>query len=379
MIRRLRLLLPPAPYLTAFALIYLLLEGPSLYFEWRFGGQAPARPAQFVPQVAAFAYGAFRVLGFHPFYRPEYRAWLELTPWTHRRPLPVGPVSIAWEDGVVLSLLCLFATVTPGGEPLRLLILFLFAFLACLTPALAWTGARACGYGLAFGLGLVLHLWPDPLAALLTVTLLALVAHLALWRSLRRFPWPLDWQKKAVAATTGGQLDLKSVWPYSQLGPKPIDSPGLGGLDAVLIGALAGWWLYVGPGFVVGPRGRVGLTMTLCLEFLIFIAPARLLTYVVGYAPPISLWGRLVTRRWIIPGYDVVFVAPLCALLVPAAVFYEMMRAGFAPDVTGPACVALSLALALGMGPSLERWRLTGRHRIFPVVRGQGRNMVKVG
>ena len=35
-----------------------------------------------------------------------------------------------------------------------------------------------------------------------------------------------------------------------------------------------------------------------------------------GYVPPTTFWAPIITGRWIIPGYDQVFVAPICTFLV---------------------------------------------------------------
>ena len=123
MIRRLRLVLPPAGILLTYALVYTIFEGLVLAMEWRLGapirGMA-GRPGVLLPLLAAALYGGFRVIAFHPVYRPKYRAWLESTPWTSGKPLPVGPVSLVWEDGVVLSLLCLLHLVQPELDPILL-------------------------------------------------------------------------------------------------------------------------------------------------------------------------------------------------------------------------------------------------------------------
>jgi hypothetical protein len=37
----------------------------------------------------------------------------------------------------------------------------------------------------------------------------------------------------------------------------------------------------------------------------------RLAIYEIGHAPPISLWGRLWTGRWIVPGYDSILLTPV--------------------------------------------------------------------
>ena len=91
---------------------------------------------------------------------------------------------------------------------------------------------------------------------------------------------------------------------------------------------------------------------------------ARILTYVVPYWPPIGLWGRIRTGRWIIPGYDRVFVAPLLSLLATAVLVPSIPLFGLPWLLAGPACFAITLWIALNVGPSLTAWKLTGKHRI---------------
>src|SRR5262245_42747901 len=109
MIGRLRQILPVWTSVN-FALIFLLLEGPVLYYEWKLGKpivDLKIRPGTAITYVASAFYGIHRAVTFHPFYREEYRQWLELTPWTVRKPLPMASIALIWEDGIVLGALIL--------------------------------------------------------------------------------------------------------------------------------------------------------------------------------------------------------------------------------------------------------------------------------
>jgi hypothetical protein len=97
----------------------------------------------------------------------------------------------------------------------------------------------------------------------------------------------------------------------------------------------------------------------------VIICLVRLLAYTAACHPPISIVGRLVTRRFIIPGYDYVLIAPLCIALTAAlglAVTYVIGPAYYV--VTIPCALAAQFIVALNMGPSLRHWHLTGHHRI---------------
>ena len=59
-------------------------------------------------------------------------------------------------------------------------------------------------------------------------------------------------------------------------------------------------------------------------------------------------------------------VAPICTLLVGMAAPLAMHLAGVELGAGLSISLALVLLVVLNMGPSLRRWRMTGRHRIVP-------------
>ena len=106
-------------------------------------------------------------------------------------------------------------------------------------------------------------------------------------------------------------------------------------------------------------------TKELVLFFwLVFFSAGRVAIYCDGCLPPLSLMGRLVHLRPIIPGYDKVFAAPLLALAVGVASWYAATWTGAELIVVLAAAIMLNWWILLGMGPSLKAWRLTGNHRI---------------
>ena len=92
--------------LIVYVVFYLAANLPILFMTHRLHLAAP--PEMYVTRIAIHlggmvAYGLYRAMGFHPFFRPSYRKWLETTPWTWRKPLPVGPVRLGWEDLVLAA------------------------------------------------------------------------------------------------------------------------------------------------------------------------------------------------------------------------------------------------------------------------------------
>ena len=149
------------------------------------------------------------------------------------------------------------------------------------------------------------------------------------------------------------------------MGPKSRDPRSEALPDTLLVGLLAGWWF-----FAVSWHFRAFLAdevryVFFCV-FLTLGAVARIITYCYSYQPPINLMGRLVHRRWIIPGYDQIFIAPILALFVAVVGWYVPVWTGVARLYVTPAAVTLAWWTLFGMGPSLQTWRLTGNHRIGP-------------
>jgi hypothetical protein len=132
------------------------------------------------------------------------------------------------------------------------------------------------------------------------------------------------------------------------------------------VSLLAGWWLYAVASLSSDPEVRRGIVLMVDGSAVAFLVLGRLAIYCTGYAPPISLWGRLWTFRWIVPSYDKVFLAPLAVVLISLLVPEVATLHGLEPDVAVPLSLSLALLAGLSLGPSLLNWRLTGRHRLVP-------------
>lgn len=385
---RLRLILPSAERLAIAAFCFLATQGCRLYAEWAQG--APLAPGEFVLlfgdrylRYIGAAYGVFRVISLHPFYRPGYRAWLERTPWTSARPLPIGPVALVWEDAVVQIVLVLLALTVPGCDPVRVVALTLFGYLAALALTMAPTGEPSYAYLVAFGLGLMVRLFPRPEAMLGTGAVVYVMAYVGLRRSLARFPWRLGWQE-AITMNTPLERYIQSHcpdpsgWPYDRLGPSTEERSRLGRLDALLLSMLFGWWLFAVEVLVPDRGSAIGLFAVLIPAGTFGLALSRLVLYTQGYVSPVSFWGRLWTFRWIVRGYDQVFIGPLCTLAICPLSIALFHRLGWDPLAFLPVTAAAVLFTALATPPRLRRWRLTGQHRIVPGLSNQ-KDFIKIG
>jgi hypothetical protein len=367
---------------AAFAAVYALFRLPYWFIE-ALGGPPPSGlwASDYLIIGAALAYGGLRVLAFHPFYRGDYCAWLERTPWTSRKPLPLGPVHWTWQDGLIIGGLTALAWADSRVDPVRIVALPLIAHAVVLVPSLFATRVAGLGYATAFALGLLVRLGMSPWECLATAAAANLLAHGGLRGSLARFPWPRASERLEPFRpqfTTGAAPESNACgWPHDQLRADLANHPRVRIHHAALCSALAGWWVFAVAGLIVPMDRNIVLLMILSVE-----APAlailRLLIYRPGHAPPINLWGRLLTLRWIIPGYDQVYIGPLCTFLIPWPVLYALVRWGLPFEFAAPVAAAITLFVALSCKPSLLRWRLTGRHRIIPTFQ-QRTEFVKAG
>src|SRR5262249_55837152 len=138
--------------------------------------------------AAALVYAVFRLLRFHPACNPAYSAWLEMSPWTAAKPLPVGPVHLVWQDAVVVGSLAALTHWHALGDPLIPIITFGITYFCGLTLLLAitrrWTSCLVLGF-----------LWPALLlpeakgwARAALITAIVIVLFHGLRASLRAFP-----------------------------------------------------------------------------------------------------------------------------------------------------------------------------------------------
>jgi hypothetical protein len=367
---RFRQIAPDRGRIIAFLVLFVSCEAFMRCLDWigfPIGARVPFRPANALLFLVAVSYGISRVTDLHPVFQDDYRTWLERTPWTNRKPLPLGPVELVLEDALVLGPLLLLSATLPQPRALSLLCAFLLCHLGAIVLSLWLTRIRTVGYLTAFGLGFAVKLWHQPLSCLAMATLVYLIAYEGLLQSLDRFPWPPRRRLKANNDRTGmGPTTEPCGWPYDRMLGEVVHSTEIPRIDAVICCALGSWWLYLLASFIPDDRTRLGMLSMVCSFPYVAFPFARLAFYTQGHPPPISGWARIMTMRWIIPGYDQVFAGPLCALLGGPASVGLLFAVGCPLD----ACIALgtgvTATVAFVAPPRLRRWRLTGYHRIVP-------------
>ncbi len=414
-----RVVLPPGSWIAVFILMYLVVVG----FMWLtdfVGPQGWKNQFLFTARdgvvlFGAFVYGCFRSTYFHPACHSEYSDFLKQTAWTPEKPLPLGPVNLVWQDAVVLLFLLAAIWPEPFFHPLAPLFTMILGYFIGLLFVFQFCHVWKQLYILAFGCGTAVLFWSNPLGAFLILAALYVVACRGVKESLTE-----THRTMLREAISTNKIHLEPDKPFVQdimkrLTGWPFDSlvarkPTFGFMrdrltsiprvHGILISLLVGWSVFsiafmilqisevdrndslsfltdhvptVGevlqqellhPGqSIVNEDSDFALMLLTIPGF--FLSLFRLSSYCEGhYHPPINLWGRFQTFRWIIPEYDKVFISPIAILLVPAIFSPASYYIGISPLFTGPLMVTLMFLAALLIGPNRVEWQLTAPCRL---------------
>lgn len=330
---------------------------------------------------AAGAFGFYRGAFFHPGLRPEYRKWLEGTPWHVGLPLPLGPVTLAIQDLVAVSLLTGMAALHPAVVASHVPVVFVTVYLITTLGSLVVTQYFGHLFLLLFGLGGLLYVGAVPRQWATTVhvasiggvlTMLYLLVRHGLLDGLRRFrEWDLPSLKERVSTWVAlGTAETRQRllgWPFDRLAPRGEPKP-IPPHWSLAVATLVTWWVFVVCSAVLAesPAAPLRNAYAAAAVIVLQIGAGRTGAYMWGHLPPISLWGRLMTFRWIIPGYDVVFVPWIGGMVLAAVVPFVLEQLVFPPLYGVPLLVGLETLWLLAAPPGLVAWRLTAPHRIVP-------------
>lgn len=311
----------------------------------------------------------WRIARFHPLVRPGYFRWLNATPWRHPQPLPLGPVLPSWADALVVALVAgVIHLRHPGFDPLLAPVAWLLAWSLLASVLLALVEEGTYAVGVWFGAALVVWSLPlavEPNGSALTALALSIpvgiIATYGVYRTFATFhDWHVLWLKDVrrlrLPHDTAEIQPEHLGWPVGQLHPE-ARWLCISFTHALILSLLIGWWCFWLPG---DPEARQ-LLLGLC-AFIGVVG--RLGRYLDGYMPPISLLGRLGTLRLIIPSYDRVLVAPIIAALAALGIPLAFESAGWNERLGLSTATTATLLASLGLGPTLAKWRLTGRHRM---------------
>lgn len=233
--RWLRVVLPTqfvGPYLFLYAIYAAFVW--FLYSYWGLEKFAELKSSylRLLPiTVAAALYGSYRCIYFHPGFREKYLNFLKQTPWTPEKPLPLGPVTLIWQDVVVLMMLCVLLWSTNLNY---LLTLFIFGMLGYQIP-MSWLfyhySMWGYFYSLLFGLGIVILLATTPVYAAILLLGMYLFCHKGLKRSLIAMHIPEQANKSQWTEMADIAFNVQSIkkaqnrltgWPFDNLAPKKM-------------------------------------------------------------------------------------------------------------------------------------------------------------
>jgi hypothetical protein len=320
--------------------------------------------------VVATAYGLYRAVRFHPLCHPAYREWLARTPWAPDRPLPDGPVLLARQDAVVFALLGVPAWLVFGPAAWPLFPAFAIAYLLILAFTFIGTGPRVAVYLVLFGIVAMIGLAHIRLAVVGVALATYVVAAISFRQSLNLFPWEPGAEKVVRQRVT----EAKQLgWPFDRLAP--IVDPRVlrwweGPTLALLVGCAVFAAGYQLERFEPRRAGDHPSDLLVLMPLVIILAAfCRLLAYMIGHLPPISLGGRLMTGRLLIPKYDVVFVAPLLAIVVMIVCPAWLPDLGLSFVAATAIGAGLAVAILAMVGPDRARWQLTAPARLVPVTK----------
>ena len=378
-IQWLRQVAPPAPVVGCAILFTIVCMTLYLVCGWRFEAWDMTRqflaPRDAAAAFVAAAMGVWRVMGKHPVFDAVYCNWLALTPWNRNKPLPLGPIALVPQDAIFVGLLLLLVAYRPVGPGALIPAMFLAGYLATLAVAMLCTNQRLTVFAIGFGLGLaILCGWWSPWIAVACLVATYLMAWRGLWQSLVEFPWrdaagetprvknllnrsgTNDWPRDM------GLSEMPFLWPYNLLHHKRKER-AVAPSDALAAALLMGWWAYAlfAPFIDREPAGWMAYMFIAMICWF-----SRTLTYLVGYASPISLWGRLRTGRWIIWAYDQALVVPALIPAVAAGLPLALLWLGIPGGIAIGCSTAAIVLLTLAGPPRLRHWQLTAPARLTP-------------
>ena len=307
----------------------------------------------------------------HPIYGSRYLAWLDTTPWTPKHRLPFRRFLLSWQEVVAIALIML-ASYSPTGISILIFpITLMFAYLAVAAFPLIATRQYGALYVYAASVITTLLLRNDPRWILGVLCIQYLLVLSPLRKTMDILIWTFG-----VGTDDHGPIRMWINLPSREPRIPNVQLPFSQNMLAKKPFAL-NWPI----------RHTIGLSITLGafswaflrasahpdlrrpdILFAVFVAivPAiRLLAFKHNRLAPISLLGRLATRRLIIAGHDRVYVAPLAIFAIGQLIHWTLIALGAPALIAMGVALATSTFLAIEMRPHFADWSLTGHYRIW--------------
>lgn len=299
--------------------------------------------------------GLARVWFNHPVGNRNYASWLIASPWTPTQPLPLGSLVITLYDLLAVAFILSLDIFHLHESPVIPLIVYVTSYLVSAVAAQLVTRFHPSGWVILFSLPAMFLVYRYPLWIPAGVVALYPVAAIGIHSSLKHFPWHMF---DPPAQAPG--------WPFEHIGPVGPKQKYTG-LQKTLFILLLSWVVFcvatcVASAEPFDPDFYKAFPI-LSLSIAAFVALFRWLAYAASYRPPLSLLGRFATGHLLIPGYDKIFIAPW-AIIFGGAIPPLALHFGLPPQL---ACALVPLAILLPaflIGPSLDKWKLTGQYQI---------------
>ncbi|HEY3395779.1 MAG TPA: hypothetical protein VGK58_23960 [Lacipirellulaceae bacterium] len=310
----------------------------------------------------AVAYSLFRATYFNPVENLPYGRWLKASSWRHLEALPLGPIQLVWQDVVIIGV---STALLPRGvvSLLSVATLFLVAYSLTLSYSHWKVAINRSALISSFLGGVLILVIRSPIALLLVAALMYAVAYLGTRQMLRAFPFERELQEWLSLSPRSSDIEASAGWPLPPVN-RSRWSWRISHAQAAGLALCIGWLqFYLFFHFRDFPE-IVDIYKMMYAWVVILCLLGRLWVYFRGYAPPISILGRVATLRLVIPGYDVAFIAPLITAIVAYALPEFLTSLGMYPSVTFPISSSVVAWLALALPPRREDWHLTGHHRI---------------
>lgn len=309
--------------------------------------------------LLSFYCGVSRVWLSHPIFNRKYHQFLCLSPWQLGKPLPNGSIYLIWPDIIVIIFLTSLSILFPIVHFLLPAVFFIIGYLVCLTVAFLLSVQTQW-------LCLMLSLWAlivcpgrSDLYYFLVLLIMYGFGILGIRTYLNGFPWNTRYWTLDLIKEFKRKAIRRSIiqWPYSHLNIyhlKTISLPG-----KLFITML--FFLCIHS--LVRSNSNFSGLIVFYFELTMMIVMIRVTVYF-RLLPPISLWGRIWTCRWILPQYDKIFVAPIIIVLISCFGPWFLTFLGITPTLNYELILAINLFLSLILPPSLMKWQFTGPHRI---------------
>ena len=326
-------------------------------------------------------WAAWRAYTINPICKASYQAWLETTPWTPGKPLPFGRIELAPQDALWLSAAMIAFWHWPGS--LFVPLVFLVPFTAILT-FVNNVKKQYVAAGAAVGL-LTMLPWlgmttGQPGAVLACAIAAAAATEWGWRRTLRDYPWDATPTSKFQPDVTKLQEAQATCawWPLVHPWRGTLIAPLLNVRETLLLASFCGW-LAVNATMTINSleahdavaQNRPAVDVVQRALPLVsggvglIAASIRLYSYALWCAWPISLRGRIKTGRYLIPGYDRVFIAPLTTLAAGLIIPRVLLLLSLPTAMTAFATMFAIVLAAVGIGPTLATWSLTGEYRML--------------